>query len=137
MMTRTIAWIAGLAAVSLLGTGDASADDGKGLGVCEGVQVTKALSRFRFETTNDRVASWVGSDLGEIVASWGAPYSVFDNRDGSRIVSWKSYSCTTTVKVDPLDEVTHWNVSNGCNCITRNKLDRRYSRETPVPPMTL
>ncbi|WP_233671452.1 hypothetical protein [Luteimonas cellulosilyticus] len=87
-------------------------------------------------TINDNMASWVGSRLDEIVADWGAPYSTFENRDGSRIVTWKNWDCTQNFKVDAQDVLTQWNVSPGCDCFGRSSR-RDVPRNTPIPEMTL
>jgi len=111
------------------------ANDGKGLGVCEGA-TTKMLFGPRVRTINDNMASWVGSSLDEIVADWGAPSSTFENRDGSRIVTWKNWDCTQNFKVDAQDVLTQWNVSSGCSCFG-NSSRRDIPRSTPIPQMTL
>lgn len=120
----------------LVATGGVSfASDGKGLGVCEDVN-TKRLVGPRVSTINDAMFSWIGSGLDELVSSWGAPYSTFENRDGSRIITWKDWDCTKNFKVDAQDVLTHWNVGSGCRCLSGGS-GRDLPRSTPIPEMTL
>lgn len=115
------------------GTGIAS--DDKGLGACEGVRL-KGLVGGRAQTINDVMASWVGSHLSETVARWGAPYSTFENRDGSRIITWKDGGCAKNFKVDLEDVLTHWSVGSGCRCFNGSSPSFER-RNLPVPHMTL
>jgi len=135
MASRRIAGF--LVGIVLFGSATAVsfASQGKGLGVCEG-SATKMLFGPRVSTINDAMSSWIGSGLDEVVASWGAPYSTFENRDGSRIVTWKEWDCTKNFKVDAQDVLTQWNVGSGCRCFS-DRSPRDVPRSTPIPEMTL
>lgn len=112
---------------------------GKGLGSCANVKLTEFLVQGRPETVNDIQQSWVGDALSQLVASWGAPTSTFENRDGTRILTWKdddwAGNCTQSFEVNDSDVVTRWN-NHGCPCRNGSK-PKRLSKDTPVPEMTL
>ena len=86
-------------------------------------------------TTNDIMQSYVGDPAPKIVSRWGAATTTYENRDGSRILTWRDEwsGCTQTVLVDSQDIVSRWRYS-GCRCVQ----DRRGPpKATPIPPMTL
>lgn len=135
-----LAIVACVLAGGLMGTGVAQEPQDRGLGSCENITVVGGLlSSTRPGTINDIQQSWVGSDLSKLVGGWGAPTSTFENRDGTRILSWKDSgwsSCTQTFEVDAQDVVTRWNNSN-CSCINGDQRRDRVSKSTPIPRMTL
>ena len=86
-------------------------------------------------TRNDIMQSFVGEPAPVLVSRWGAPTTTYDNRDGSRILTWRDEwsGCTQTVLIDPQDIVSRWRYS-GCDCLRgRNG----PPKGTPIPPMTL
>jgi|GEM_PF-718287 len=93
------------------------------------------LGSHRPRTTNDIMQSYVGDPASVLVSRWGAPTTTYDNRDGSRILTWRDEwsGCTQTVLIDPQDIVSRWRYS-GCDCLRgRNG----PPKGTPIPPMTL
>jgi len=132
-------WMATGAVCGVLMVGSlalAHAESGQGLGVCEGINLKLLFHKNRARTINDSMESWIGSDLRKIVSKWGAPQSTFDNRDGSRIVSWNTDGCTQSFQADEKDVLRLWSVSGDCTCVySNNPMD--IPKDTPVPPMTL
>ncbi len=123
-------------AMASIGVAQAQQPTGKGYGSCEGKVVTELLRPGRAETVNDVQQSWVGDDLSALVSSWGAPTSTFENRDGTRILTWRGGDwddCTQSFEVDANDVITRWN-NRGCRCWNGQK---RLSRDVPLPEMTL
>ncbi|MGD0572744.1 MAG: hypothetical protein ABSB11_06950 [Sedimentisphaerales bacterium] len=47
------------------------------------------------EQMNKTMASWVGHNFNEVVASWGPPQSIMDDGKGGKIMTW-SYAQTIT-----------------------------------------
>mgnify|MGYP000845529473 CR=1 FL=1 len=139
---RKAKWLAISTLAGLLGmafTGAAVAESDRALGSCDGIRLGSLLSKWRPSTLNDSMQSWIGANLPEVVAKWGAPAATFENRDGTRIVSWKEGDslfgeCTKTFEADAQDVLTRWNTSGACECTYRNS---RELRSTPVPRMTL
>jgi len=93
------------------------------------------LGKNRRLTRNDVMQSWVGEPTPELVSRWGAPTRTYDNRDGSRILTWiDAWSgCTQTMLIDAQDIVSRWRYSD-CRCV--QGVDGP-PKGTPVPPMTL
>ncbi|KPN20723.1 hypothetical protein AO715_12995 [Xanthomonas sp. Mitacek01] len=119
---------------------DVPAPEAQGdLGACRYAKASAIRGSFftdyRRQTTNDIMQSYVGEPAPVLVSRWGAPARAYDNRDGSRILTWiDAWSgCTQTILIDPQDIVSRWRYS-GCDCL-RGRIGP--SKGTPVPPMTL
>ena len=129
-------------ALFVCGSSSAVAQNDGSLGSCEGRNVSIPwFSKYRLGTINDTMQSWVGSPLSELVARWGAPDSTFENRDGSRIITWKESDwihgeCSKNFEVDAQDVLTRWNTRGPCGCTYDDKASRE-SKDVPVPRMTL
>jgi hypothetical protein len=136
-------WIAAAFVGSVMSLGSvtaAHADDAGSLGGCEGIKLKVLLRSTRPTTLNDVMASWIGSNLREVVGKWGPPQGTFDNRDGSRILSWKEQGpnwgvCTKTFQADANDALQLWSLSGDCGCTALAR--GTEPRDTPVPRMTL
>ena len=117
----------------------------------------EAITGKRVERTEDAMASWVGSDIDSLVASWGVPSSIYTNRDGSMIYDYSTSTTTTrqaqynvygqllvpgefntnTCKkaflVTPNGIISKWKVTTPRSCAyTGNKI----SKDIPIPEST-
>ncbi|MCD9098785.1 hypothetical protein LU699_01510 [Luteimonas fraxinea] len=117
-----------------------SASDTPGdIGACKHIKPrflrVPLLRSNRPRTTNDIMQSYVGDPAPIIVSRWGAPTTSYDNRDGSRILTWRNEwsGCTQTVLIDPQDIISRWRYS-GCDCLRGRD---GPPKGTPIPPMTL
>lgn len=116
-----------------------ASDDQGDIGACKHIKDRflrgPLFGNNRPRTTNDIMQSYVGDPAPILVSRWGAPTTTYDNRDGSRILTWRDEwsGCTQTVLIDPQDIVSRWRYS-GCDCLRgRNG----PPKGTPIPPMTL
>lgn len=71
-------------------------------------------------TTKKTMESWVGSKESVLVASWGAPTSAIDTRDGMRTLTWENYwgqynqnVCRRSFTIDEQAIIRTWSYS-GC-----------------------
>lgn len=112
-----------------------AADDGRRLGPCDGIRVKTMLGR-RFHTINDAMQSWIGSTASEVVGQWGAPTSSFENRDGTRILSWRDEwsGCVKSFGAGTDDVISKWGANKSCTC---RSTSGRLPNSAPVPEMTL
>lgn len=96
----------------------------------------------RFQTTNDVMQSWVGYNESQLIGSWGAPENTFQNRDGSRVMTWKHYRetdttygyCTQTFLSDKNGIIQAWKY-NFCQYNLYNL--PRIPKSRPVPKPSL
>lgn len=97
---------------------------------------------LRYQTTNDIMQSWVGHNESELIGSWGAPEKSFQNRDGSRVLTWKNYRetdttygyCTQTFLANKEGIIQAWKY-NFCDYDMSNL--PRISKSIPIPNPTL
>lgn len=106
------------------------------LGSCPAKPKSDLFRDHRWLTTNDVMQSWVGAKASDLVASWGAPASTYDNEDGTRILTWKDdwEGCSKSFLTKADGVVLKWQY-DGCDCyVDRSK---GPPKGTPVPPLTL
>lgn len=130
---KNITFLSCLCLAGILSSSPSYAGD---LGWCPETLKGRAIfSKNRPNTVNDTMAGWVGAPASELVATWGAPSSSYDNRDGTRLLTWQreESDCRQSFLVDQQDVVSKWNYKD-CNCISGRET---LPKETPIPPMTL
>jgi hypothetical protein len=90
----------------------------------------------RKEAWEERLNSWVGADVNNLIGSWGPPTSTYDLPNGNRIYTWERSSqgavamplygggavarsftrgCSTNMTADTSGRIVNWQYSgNAC-----------------------
>jgi len=62
-------------------------------------------------TTADRMQSWVGLDVAQLVSRWGAPDTTIGD-DRGNVLTWKQNRCRQSFVIGNDNVVKSWSYSN-------------------------
>ncbi|MEZ0471270.1 hypothetical protein [Luteimonas salinilitoris] len=116
------------------------------LASCQGSPVGNMMRSERSMTLSDVMQGWVGKNEADLVADLGAPFSSYQNRDGSVVITWKEITklynrttqlydfahCEKTFLIDPSGVVSKWKYKN-CRSTVRGTV----LASTPIPRPSL